>query len=146
MDQTPSPAPAASASPASLLAGLRGLRSAPELAPAERQQLREELAQAMAPCRWFTVGVMADSAAAAVALLRRCEAAWGWPPLQPGDDDGTAGSPADDTVFLKGNQRSGHYLLRQEAGLGQGLLISGHDADDPGADDTWGPLPLDLFD
>jgi hypothetical protein len=48
-------------------------------------------------------------------------------------------------VFLKGNQRSGSYLLRQEDGLGEGLLITGHHSEDPSVEGTWGPLPLDLF-
>jgi hypothetical protein len=48
-------------------------------------------------------------------------------------------------VFLKGNQRTGLFHLRREEGLGEGILISGHGAADPAAEDTWGPLPLDLF-
>jgi hypothetical protein len=49
-------------------------------------------------------------------------------------------------VFLKGNQRTGTILLRQEANLGEGLLITGHRPDHPELEGTWGPLPLDLFD
>jgi hypothetical protein len=50
-------------------------------------------------------------------------------------------------VFLKGNQHSGQFLLRAEAGLGEGILISGHlnGKPDPALEATWGPLPLDLF-
>jgi hypothetical protein len=48
-------------------------------------------------------------------------------------------------VFLKGNQHTGLALLRAESGLGEGVLISGHGADDPSSEDTWGPLPLDFF-
>ena len=50
-------------------------------------------------------------------------------------------------VFLKGNQHSGQFLLRAEAGLGEGILISGHlnGEPDPALEGTWGPLPLDLF-
>ena len=36
-------------------------------------------------------------------------------------------------------------LVREEAGLGEGVLIRGHSASNPAAEDTWGPLPLDLF-
>lgn len=129
--------------PTPVLAGLRGLRTAPDLDASARAALRQELAAAMAACEWFTVGVMAPDAAAAVAALRACEQACGWTPLQGADP----GSGPDDggPVFLKGNQRNGTYLVRREPGLGDGLLITGHSLAEPEAEDTWGPLPLDLF-
>ncbi|MFN7898784.1 MAG: DUF1824 family protein [Synechococcaceae cyanobacterium] len=49
------------------------------------------------------------------------------------------------SVFLKGNQRTGLFQLRAEAGLGVGLLITGQEAAEPMAPETWGPMPLDLF-
>ncbi len=138
-------------SPTSPLAALRGLRSAPLLDAAGQAELRRELTAALAPCRWFTIGVMAPSAAAALAALRSCEAALGWSPLreqelaiEAPDDHDTAGADPAGAVFLKGNQHTGTYLLRPESGLGEGILISGHH-EDPALGDTWGPLPLDLF-
>ncbi len=134
------------------LQALRGLRSAPSLGEAAREALRQELVQAMEPCAWFTIGVMAPSAAAALAALQVWEGALGWPPLQPQtlgfepvDDHDSAGADPAGTVFLKGNQRTGTYLLRPERGLGEGVLISGHHPDNPAVEDTWGPLPLNLF-
>jgi hypothetical protein len=50
------------------------------------------------------------------------------------------------SAFLKGNQNTGRFQLRPESGLGEGLLISGHNLADPSAEDTWGPLPLNFFD
>ena len=134
------------------LEALRGLRSAPSLAAEERAQLRRELALAMDPCTWFTIGVMAPSAADALAALRVCELSLGWQPLQsqtlqvegPEDHDSSGADPAG-PVFLKGNQRTGTYLLRPETGLGEGILISGHHPENPAVENTWGPLPLDLF-
>ena len=133
------------------LAALRGLRSAPLLDAAGQAELRRDLTAAPAPCSWFTNGVMAPSAAAAIAALRACEAALGWPPLreqelaiEAPDDHDTAGADPAGAVFLKGNQHSGTYLVRPESGLGEGILISGHH-EDPALGDTWGPLPLDLF-
>lgn len=129
---------------ASPLADLAGLRSAPSLDEPARQQLREQLEARLARCRWFTIGVMAPSATAALDALRACERALGWSPL----DADPAGSTADalpGPVFLKGNQRTGRFLLRGETGLGEGILITGHNPDDPDQEDTWGPLPLDLF-
>jgi hypothetical protein len=126
------------------LDGLRGLRSPPSLDDAGRAALLTALQSRLAACDWFTLGVMAPSAAEAVACLRQLEAALGWPPLVL---DGACEDPAaiEGPVFLKGNQNSGRFLLRRETGLGTGLLITGHSPADPGAEDTWGPLPLDLF-
>ncbi len=139
------------------LASLRGLRTAPQLEPGQKQLLRQELSPLLAACEWFTVGVMAPSAVQALAALRRLEAAMGWPALREARDgggevcDGGDGAPEaaaapEGPVFLKGHQRNGTYRLRAEAGLGEGLLITGHHDGDPACEGTWGPLPLDLFD
>jgi hypothetical protein len=98
----------------------------------------------MDPCDWFTIGVMAPSAAAAVAALRACEQALGWDPLEL-DPSGEALASIEGPVFLKGNQNNGRFLVRREGGLGEGLLITGHSAVMPEAGDTWGPLPLTFF-
>ncbi|WP_216909613.1 DUF1824 family protein [Synechococcus sp. CCY 0621] len=127
------------------LAGLRGLRSAPGLDAAQARLLRDELTVLLGACGWFTVGIMAPSSAAAVAALGQLEAALGWPALRPGEAGAGEPSGAPGPVFLKGNQRTGLFHLRREDGLGEGILITGHDAADPAAEDTWGPLPLDLF-
>jgi len=127
------------------LKALCGLRSAPALDAAQQAALRQELRQAMAPCEWFTIGVMAPSAEAAVVALRSCERALGWEPLEH-DPAGEALASIEGPVFLKGNQNSGRFLVRREAGLGEGILISGHSAVQHDAEDTWGPLPLGLLD
>lgn len=124
-----------------ILADLRGLRSAPALSADQRELLRTELTQVMAPCTWFTIGVMAPSAAQALSALRRWEAAFGWPPLVDADPSPL---PLQGPVFLKGHQRNGSFRLRQESGLGEGVLLSGQEPDQPERADTWGPLPLDL--
>jgi len=93
--------------------------------------------------------VMAADAAAAVACLRQWETALGWSPLAASAADptsqGPSGSAQPGPVFLKGNQRTGTFLLRREEGLGEGVLISGQNPEGSGAGETWGPLPLDLF-
>jgi hypothetical protein len=122
------------------LTSLMGLRSAPSLDAAQRQALDQELKQRLAACDWFTIGVMAPSAQAALAALRACEAAQDWSPLQ-GESEELVEGP----VFLKGNQRTGRFLLRAETGLGEGLLIGGQSDSHPEATGTWGPLPLDFF-
>lgn len=126
------------------LADLRRLRHAPLLSPPQRQVLLEELRGHLAACDWFTIGVMAPSGSAALQALRACEAALGWQPLEL---DPASARPEDvaGSAFLKGNQTTGRFQLRPETGLGEGLLITGHCPADPDAEDTWGPLPLDVF-
>lgn len=119
---------------------LRGHRGAPPLTPGQRLRLREELRQRVAACDWCTIGVMAPASDAAWQALSHYERALGWPPLSPTDVEATTGA-----VFLKGHQRNRTVRLREEAGLGEGVLISGHSDANPAAEDTWGPLPLDLF-
>ena len=123
---------------------LRGLRTAPDLSETDAEILRQELLSQLQRCEWFTVGVMAASADAAVAALRGLETALAWEALEF-DPSGEALSSIDGPVFLKANQNTGRFLVRRETGLGEGLLITGHNPVDPEAEDTWGPLPLDLF-
>lgn len=129
-----------SSASAPTLRDLRSLRQAPAISPEARPVLRRELEAALAGCDWFTIGVMAADATTAIATLRACEQALGWKPLHEPVDP-LPGGP----VFLKGNQRNGGLLIRQEEGLGEGLLISGHVEGNGEAGDTWGPLPLDFF-
>ncbi len=127
------------------LAGLRGLRSAPCLDAAQGQLLRDELTARLGACGWFTVGIMAPSSAAALTALRELEVALGWPTLQPAEAGDPEPGDGPGPVFLKGNQRTGLFHWRREDGLGEGILITGQEGSDPAAEDTWGPLPLDLF-
>ena len=126
------------------LAALRSLRTAPQLAADQLAALRAELLPQLQRCEWFTIGVMAPSAEAAVAALRSTETALQWQPLEL-DPAGESLASIEGPVFLKGNQNSGRFLVRRESGLGEGLLISGHSAIEPDAEDTWGPLPLHCF-
>jgi len=126
------------------LDSLRGLRTAPKLDAAAAQGLRADLLPRLQRCEWFTVGVMAPSADAAVQALRALEAALGWSAHEL-DPAGEALASIEGPVFLKANQNNGRFLVRRETGLGEGVLITGHSPVDPEAEDTWGPLPLDLF-
>ena len=126
------------------LRALCGLRSAPALSPAEAEGLRAELQPLLARCDWFTIGVMAPSASAAVAALRSAEQANGWEALEL-DPAGEALEAIEGPVFLKANQNTGRFLVRRESGLGEGILITGHSPAEPDAEDTWGPLPLGFF-
>lgn len=125
------------------LSDLRGHRTAPPLTAEQRHQLREELLQRLAVCDWCTIGVMAPGGPEAWAALRSVEQALGWsPPLETSQEvEALTGRG----VFLKGHQRTGQVILREEAGLGEGVLITGHSEANPDVEDTWGPLPLDFF-
>ena len=126
------------------LADLNRLRSAPQLSSRERTDLKSELIVEMRHFAWFTVGVMAPSSTDALTCLRDLELAMGWAPMKCEDE-----TRIDSGVFLKANQSTGCIRIRAEAGLGEGFLISGQQAESqqlsPQSAPTWGPLPLDLF-
>ena len=119
---------------------LARLRSAPELSEVAQRALRKELANAMADASWFTIGVMAPSANAALTSLRRLERHQGWEAMKLVETPEDTGP-----VFLKANQNGGSIRIRIEHGLGEGILISGHGDDASQPSTTWGPLPLTLF-
>ena len=126
------------------LADLNRFRSAPPLSLRERKDLKGKLIAEMNYFAWFTVGVMAPSSTDAMSCLRDLELAMGWPAMQLKDE-----TRIDSKVFLKANQSTGCIRIRAEVGLGEGFLISGHQAESqqlgPKSGPTWGPLPLDLF-
>ena len=126
--------------PIQTLNDLARLRGAPVLTPEAAQALRGELEQAMAAASWFTIGVMAPSADAALTSLRSLEASQGWEPLKVVDSTAEPGP-----VVLKANQKGGSIRIRIEHGLGEGILISGHGDDESQPSTTWGPLPLNFF-
>ena len=127
-------------SPITTLADLARLRGAPELLPQTRDQLRQELQQAMADASWFTIGVMAPSIDQALSALRSLEKSQQWEPMELVDSPEQSGP-----VFLKANQKSATIRIRIEHGLGEGMLISGHSDDGTTPSTTWGPVPLDFF-
>ena len=127
-------------SPITSLSDLARLRGAPELSKECFQRLRSELQEAMANASWFTVGVMAPSAAQAIEALRNLERSQGWDAMELVDS-----IEEDGPVFLKANQKGGSIRIRIEHGLGEGILISGHGDTDNVPSTTWGPLPLTFF-
>ena len=127
-------------SPITALSDLARLRDAPELSLETCANLRAELSQAMANASWFTVGVMAPSAASALEALRALERSQDWETMNVVEN-----ATDDGPVFLKANQKGGSVRIRIEHGLGEGILISGHGDDDSTPSTTWGPLPLNFF-
>ena len=127
-------------SPITSLSDLAPLRGAPELSSEVWKGLRSELTEAMASASWFTVGVMAPSAAQALAALRALERSQAWEPMTV-----VASTEEQGPVFLKANQNGGSIRIRIEQGLGEGILITGHGDDESQPSTTWGPLPLTFF-
>ena len=127
-------------SPITALSDLARLRDAPELSLETCASLRAELSHAMANASWFTVGVMAPTAAQALAALRALETSQGWESMVVVDS-----TDEDGPVFLKANQQGGSVRIRIEYGLGQGILITGHGEDEPLPSTTRAPLPLPSF-
>lgn len=122
------------------LGDLARLRGAPELNSEVWEGLRSELTEAMDSASWFTVGVMAPSAAQALAALRALERSQAWEPMTV-----IASTEEQGPVFLKANQNGGSIRIRIEQGLGEGILITGHGDDESHPSTTWGPLPLNFF-
>ena len=77
---------------------------------------------------------------AALVAYRALEQRQGWEALEVVE---TTTEPGP--VFLKANQKGESIRIRIEHGLGQGLLITGHDDADGQPSTTWGPLPLNFF-
>ena len=127
-------------SPISSLSDLARLRGAPELSENASARLRSELREAMAKASWFTIGVMAPSAAQALEALRSLERSQSWDPMTV-----VASTEEVGPVFLKANQKGESIRIRIEHGLGEGILITGHGDDDSQPSTTWGPLPLNFF-
>ena len=126
--------------PIASLSDLARLRGAPDLSRDACYRLRSELRDAMAKASWFTVGVMAPSAASALEALRALERSQDWETMNVVEN-----TTDDGPVFLKANQKGGSVRIRIEHGLGEGILISGHGDDDSTPSTTWGPLPLNFF-
>ena len=127
-------------SPITSLSDLARLRGAPELSEDASDHLQAELREAMANASWFTVGVMAPSAAQALEALRALEQSQTWEPMTV-----VASTEEVGPVFLKANQKGGSIRIRIEHGLGEGILITGHGDDESQPSTTWGPLPLHFF-
>ncbi len=122
------------------LADLNRLRTAPRLSREQSAELKAVLRLAMKQATWFTVGIMAASEDEALETLRSIEATFDWSPMQLVERHEGEGP-----VFLKANQQNGDIRIRHELGLGKGVLISGQHNDPDRGIQTWGPLPLNLF-
>ncbi len=122
------------------LTDLNNLRTAPVLQDKQKELLIKELLTHTSQADWFTVGIMAPSSKVAISSLREIERFFNWPKMKLKE-----GVDYDEPVFLKGNQKTGDIYIRNEYGLGEGILISCQYYEDNKLNTTLGPFPLDLF-
>ena len=122
------------------LVDLKSLRTAPLLSNSQIKKLLEELETNIFNADWITVGIMASCDTKAIEALQSISKKYS--AIKFGNLDSLH---ADGSVFLKGNQKTGNVFVRSENGLGEGILITCQYDEDPEECNTFGPLPLDIF-
>ena len=119
---------------------LNNFRTAPQLSDGQAKKLLEELEANIFNADWITIGIMAPSDTKAIEALQSISNKYS--SIKFGNLDSLH---ADGSVFLKGNQKTGNVFVRSENGLGEGILITCQHDEDPEECNTFGPLPLDIF-
>ena len=122
------------------LVDLNSLRTAPLLSNSQIKKLLEELETNIFNADWITIGIMASCDTKAIEALQSISKKYS--SIKFGNLDSLH---ADGSVFLKGNQKTGNVFVRSENGLGEGILITCQHDEDPEECNTFGPLPLDIF-
>ena len=122
------------------LVDLNSLRTAPLLNKSQIKKLIEELETNIFKADWITIGIMASCDTKAVEALLSISKKYS--SIKFGNLNSLH---ADGSVFLKGNQKTGNVFVRSENGLGEGILITCQHDEDPEECNTFGPLPLDIF-
>tara|TARA_B100001029_G_C14612514_1_gene209744 strand:+ start:65 stop:451 length:387 start_codon:yes stop_codon:yes gene_type:complete len=122
------------------LCDLNSLRSAPQLSKRQIKKLLEELEANIYNSDWITIGIMASSDFDAISALKSISRKY--PSLKFRDLESLH---AMGRVFLKGNQKTGNIYIRNENGLGEGILLTCQYENESKKSCTFGPLPLDFF-
>ena len=122
------------------LVDLKSLRTAPLLSNSQIKKLLKELETNIFNAEWITIGIMASCDTEAIEALQSISKKYS--SIKFGNLDSLH---ADGSVFLKGNQKTGNVFVRSENGLGEGILITCQHDEDPEECNTFGPLPLDIF-
>jgi len=122
------------------LVDLNNLRTAPQLSNIQVKKLLEELEANIIKADWITIGIMATSDTRAIKALQSISKKYS--SIVFGNLESLH---ADGNVFLKGNQKTGNVFVRSENGLGEGILITCQYDEHPEESNTFGPLPLDVF-
>ena len=122
------------------LCDLDSLRSAPQLSKIQIKKLLEELEANINNADWITIGIMASSDLEAVSALKSISRKYSSVKFSDLESLHAKGS-----VFLKGNQKTGNVYIRNEIGLGEGILLTCQYGNESKRSTTFGPLPLDFF-
>ena len=122
------------------LVDLNSLRTAPLLSNIQVKKLLEELETNIFDADWITIGIMAPCDTKAIETLHSISKKYSSMKF-----DNLDSLHADGSVFLKGNQKTGNVFVRSENGLGEGILITCQYDESAEDSNTFGPLPLDLF-
>ena len=119
---------------------LNKLRTAPILNEEDSKVILKELKIIMKSADWFTIGIMAQSYKNGINVIRVMEERFRWQKMKIATEISMEGP-----IFLKANQNSGEIHARIEYGLGEGIIISCHNNENPLMSNTLGPFPLDFF-
>ena len=122
------------------LADLNKYKTAPVLDSNQTQKLSAELDLKIEDSDWLTIGVMAKSDVEAKITLRTIIQKYSFIKLKDFETLKALGN-----VFLKGNQKTGEVYIRQEYGLGEGILLTCQYNDSSKNSMTYGPFPLIFF-
>jgi len=122
------------------LVDLNNLRTAPQLNHSEVKKLLEELEVNIFNADWITIGIMAPSDNMAIEALQSISKKYASIKFE-----NLGSHHSDGGVFLKANQKTGKFFVRNESGLGEGILITCQYDEVAEESNTFGPLPLDFF-
>ena len=122
------------------LVDLNKYKTAPILDLYQSQKLSLELDKKILNSDWLTIGIMAKSDLEAKIALKSIIHKYSFILLKDFEDLSAAGK-----VFMKGNQKTGEVYIRQEYGLGEGILLTCQYDDPSQNSSTYGPFPLDFF-
>ncbi len=123
------------------LEDLDKFRSAPKLNKEQSKKLFNELSIIVHKSDWIMIGVMSPSLKKGINKVRRIEEKFELNTMKC-----ITLPSGDGPIFLKANQKTGEIHARVEFGLGEGILISCQNNDNPSNSKTIGPFPLDFFD
>ena len=122
------------------LVDLNSLKTAPILSNSKVKKLLKELESNILNADWITIGIMAPCDTKAIESLLSISKKFS--SIKFGNLDS---QHANGSVYLKGNQKTGHVFIRSENGLGEGILLTCQYDEDTQKSNTFGPLPLDFF-
>ena len=119
---------------------LNQFRSAPTLNLSQTKFLLAEISIEIKNADWITIGVMAPTDFKAIKALNSLIKKY-----KNIDYNNLSELKATGHVFLKGNQKTGEVYIRNENGLGEGILLTCQYDNKLLDSKTYGPFPLEFF-